>query len=101
MEILFHPLAEAELLSATAWLVEADRQVAAAFVDEIDSALERLMHFPEAGSERADGLRCYVLRKFRYLIIYRLGAVGRRIEVIAVAHASRRPGYWQDRLQAD
>jgi hypothetical protein len=36
-----------------------------------------------------------VLRRFPYLIVFREGMEG--IEIVAVAHGRRRPGYWRDR----
>jgi hypothetical protein len=37
-----------------------------------------------------------VLRRFPFVIIFREAAV--RIEILAIAHGRRRPGYWRDRL---
>lgn len=42
-------------------------------------------------------LRFVKLRSFPYLVLYRVGPD--RVEIIAVAHAKRRPGYWEDRLE--
>ena len=36
------------------------------------------------------------MRRFPYLIVYRVTASA--IQVVAVAHARRRPGYWKTRL---
>jgi hypothetical protein len=41
------------------------------------------------------GVRRYVMCRFPFLVVYRV--VGSEIEVIAVAHARRRPGYWRSR----
>jgi hypothetical protein len=37
-----------------------------------------------------------VLRRFPFVIVFRETAFG--LEIIAVAHGHRRPGYWRDRL---
>ena len=55
-----------------------------------------MAQFPEASQEIRPGIRKYVLRKFRYALIYALENDG--LVILAVAHASRRPGYWVDRV---
>ena len=45
---------------------------------------------------RRDGTRQVNLPRFPYAIIYRDQPDG--IEIVAVAHNARRPGYWQNRL---
>jgi hypothetical protein len=37
-----------------------------------------------------------VLRKFPYLIVYRQAEEG--IEIVALVHGRRRPGYWRERI---
>jgi hypothetical protein len=37
-----------------------------------------------------------VLRQFPFIIVFREAAA--RLEIIGIAHAHRRPGYWLDRL---
>jgi toxin ParE1/3/4 len=41
------------------------------------------------------GTRKYLLRRFPYAVIYRV--TDEAIEVVAVAHGRRRPGYWKTR----
>jgi toxin ParE1/3/4 len=47
-----------------------------------------------AAEGRADSRR-YLLHRFPFQIVYR--ARGETIEVVAVAHLKRRPGYWKSR----
>lgn len=47
---------------------------------------------PLAIPERYPGVRQAQLRRFPYLLVFRL--LGEAIEVIAVAHAHRAPRYW-------
>jgi hypothetical protein len=37
------------------------------------------------------------LRRFPFTIIFREADAG--VEIIAIAHGHRRPGYWRDRLR--
>jgi plasmid stabilization system protein ParE len=39
--------------------------------------------------------RRFVLRKYPYVLIYRIADRG--VEIVAVAHRRRRPGYWSRR----
>lgn len=65
------------------------------FVNELDRALGLLNRFPELGHASASNTRTLALHSFPYSLIYRLQ--GDLIRVIAVAHHSRRPGYWAGR----
>ncbi len=50
----------------------------------------------EIGTPLETDLRKLVLERFPYSLIY--GQVPYTIYVLAVAHARRRPGYWQPRI---
>jgi len=43
------------------------------------------------------GTRRYLLKNFPYYLIYR--EINNEIEVVAVMHERRRPGYWRHRLE--
>jgi hypothetical protein len=40
--------------------------------------------------------RRLLLRKYPYFVVFR--ELPRRIQILAVAHAKRRPGYWRARI---
>lgn len=42
-------------------------------------------------------MRRYVFPRFPFSLVYRLR--DHEVEVVAVAHGKRRPGYWQPRMQ--
>ena len=70
-------------------------------LDAVAATVSFAAAFPEAGESRGGSLerfetRRYLVKRFPYLV-YVATVHGRR-EVIAIAHASRRPGYWRDRL---
>lgn len=93
--VSFHPEARAELLSATDWYLERSHTAAAEFSAEIDHALERIQEAPERYPETRHRRRRFVLLKFPFDLIYRI--VSQDVEIIPVAHHSRRPGYWRTR----
>ena len=66
-------------------------------LDEVRRGETTLARHPEAGSPIAPEIRKWVLRRFRYSLIYTLED-GMPL-ILAVAHTSRRPGYWAARLQ--
>lgn len=66
-----------------------------ALIGEVDRQLERLRAFPEVGSPVGGGLRRTLLDGFPFQLIY--AVENRAIVVVAVAHQSRRPGFWAGR----
>ena len=48
-------------------------------------------------TEYLHGTRRALLGRFPYFVVYRERS--RKIEIIAVAHAKRRPGYWARRVK--
>jgi plasmid stabilization system protein ParE len=72
-------------------------RVAEMFLDEFDHAIDRIGDDPTQFSEYTFGTRRMVLQRFPYVIVFRETAAG--VEIIAVAHGRRRPGYWRDRVE--
>lgn len=95
-EIAFHPAALQEARAAVDWYSSRSRLAAVAFVLELDVALAGIAEAPERWPTVSGGCRRYVLHRFPFLVIYREHRA--IVEVVAVAHARRRPGYWAERL---
>lgn len=91
----FHPEAAAEAQAAFAWYRERSAAVAAAFLDELDRAVERVSERPDRWPATGPGLRRFHLRRFPFAIVYRI--IEERVQVVAVVHGRRRPGYWRAR----
>jgi plasmid stabilization system protein ParE len=94
VEYLEDAIAEAE--AAASWYAERSATAASGFADEIDAAVAAIVRLPTAWPAFEHGTRRYLLRRFPYSVVYRVERD--RILVVAVAHAHRRPGYWQARL---
>jgi len=90
-------LAEArrEIDAALEWYLARSRQAAEAFVRELDHAAILIAESPGVWSRHERESRRYVLRRFPFDLIYRES--GDMIEVIALAHRKREPGYWHSR----
>lgn len=66
------------------------------FFDSFDVTIEKICRFPKIGKPRGRRLRSFSLSKFPVDVIYYID--DKTIVVVAVAHQSRRPGYWNDRI---
>ena len=93
----------AEELEAAAAYLEAERPGhARVFLEAYEEKLRQLVRFPESGPLVRNApprceLRSFFIRRFRYAVI--AGVVGGVPTIVAVAHTSRAPGYWRDRLK--
>lgn len=90
-----HPLAADEAEAAERWYRERNETAAARSRRELASAVERIAERPGAGAPYLGNSRRVLLRRFPFFIVYRFRLA--RVEVMAVAHARRRPGYWRER----
>ena len=95
--IRIYPAALEEAEAATEWYRRRSVRAAEMFLDELDRAVEQIGDHPGQFPEYAFGTRRMVLQRFPYLLVFRETAAG--VEVIAVAHGRRRPGYWRDRVE--
>ncbi|PYQ31207.1 MAG: type II toxin-antitoxin system RelE/ParE family toxin [Acidobacteria bacterium] len=67
------------------------------FLEAVHYDIELLVDYPEAGHKLYGGVRSFALADWPYKIIY---AIEDAIIVVwAIAHDSRRPGYWRKRLR--
>lgn len=95
--VRIHPAALEEAEAATEWYGRRSMRAAGMFLDELDRAIERIGDHPGQFPEYVFGTRRMVLQRFPYLVFFRETAVA--VEIIAVAHGRRRPGYWRDRIE--
>jgi toxin ParE1/3/4 len=91
------PEAEQELLAAAEWYEERKPGLGVELVAAVDEALLRLAENPLASPVWKSGLphRRYPVRRFPYVIFFVLD--NEAVEVVAIAHVKRWPGYWQRR----
>jgi len=98
--VRFHPDARAEFDADADWYDARRPDLGDEFIDAVEAAVEdcaahpaRWPLFPGVPAEL--GVRRRVVQRFPYLVAYLAYDDG--IVVVAVAHASRRPGYWRAR----
>ena len=94
----FLPEAVAEAREAQQWYRERNEAAADAFLAKLDRLAELVARAPDVWLKYLHATQHIVFRGFPYLLVFR-----RRqdlVEVIAVAHAKRRPGYWKRRTNS-
>jgi plasmid stabilization system protein ParE len=95
VQIRFHPAAAAEIEAAAQWYAERSPIAAAAFAAEVDTCVERVREAPERWPRYVHGTRRYLFPHFPFSLVYRVRHG--ELEIVAVAHHKRRPGYWRSR----
>jgi plasmid stabilization system protein ParE len=92
-----HPEAIEEARAARLWYAERSPLAAAAFVAELDWAVAAIGEAPARWPRHLGEARRFVMRRFPFTVLY--SELQDRVEVVAVAHTKRRPGYWKHRLR--
>lgn len=90
-----HPLAADEAEAAEGWYRERNETAATRFRRELDRAVGLIAERPEAAPPYVGNTRRFLLRRFPFFVVYRV--FSERVQVVAVAHARRRPHCWLQR----
>jgi toxin ParE1/3/4 len=93
----FHELAGIELGEAVAYYDTKTEGLGDRLLAEVRSAVAHVEKYPESSPVIDRGVRRKVLAKFPFDLFYVIGET--EISILAVAHESRRPGYWRARLR--
>jgi plasmid stabilization system protein ParE len=96
MKIRFLTIAEIEVDEAVSWYQKQSKDQDLNFLDELVRAIRVITTYPLIGAETEPEIRIFFLNRFPYSLIYGIEAEG--IVIIALAHQSREPGYWFDRV---
>jgi plasmid stabilization system protein ParE len=96
MKVVFHPLAEQELVDAAAYYEEQKSGLGLEYLEEVEHAVTFLALYSEAGSKVRGSIRRLILPRFPYSLLYRVLGED-QVRILAVAHHKRRPQYWSDR----
>jgi len=91
----FHPDAEEEARQAAIRYEELRPGLGYEFRDELQAALTRVRDNPLLYAAESGSLRIAPLHRFPYSLIYE--DMPETVWIAAVAHHSRRPGYWSRR----
>ena len=97
MSYRFLSIAITEISEAATYYDEKVPGLGADFLDELESAIDRILRFPEAWGRLTDSYRHCNLRRFPYSIIYSLLSDG-EVLIVSVFHQSREPLSWKEPL---
>jgi len=86
-----------EAEAARDWYAAQSPRAAAEYLFELDAAFAAILEHPQRWPTHVEGTRRYLLKRFPFGVVYR-EAEG-LVEFLAVAHASREPGYWRRRAE--
>jgi plasmid stabilization system protein ParE len=95
---VLHPEALSEFEDACRFLQRKSVELRDTFRGRIIVALEKIIYSPERWPlyDRAENIRSYLEPKHRYRIYYQIET--ECVLVLAIAHPSKPPGYWRERL---
>lgn len=94
-EIRLHPEARLELRAAVTFYEREAAGLGRDLLQEVRAALSRLAEWPASGAPDTSDTRRVVLPRFPFTVVYQ--AMGDALEIVAIMHQRRRPGYWRDR----
>lgn len=88
--------AREEFLAEVEYYNKAQAGLGARFSHAIEKAAMLTLAFPDLGSPSSSGTRRVVIKDFPFSLVYK--SFSGDIVIFAVAHQSRRPGYWRARV---
>jgi toxin ParE1/3/4 len=89
--------ARREFLAEVAYYNSKDPGLGGRFAAAVEEATARAVAFPLTGSPASKNTRRVFVKDFPFALVYRPDENG--IVIFALAHHSRRPEYWQPRVQ--
>jgi toxin ParE1/3/4 len=92
-----HEEAANEIRATKDWYLAKDHDAAQHFLDELNRALGRILSQPSMCARYLYSTRAVKLHRFRYVIVYK--EIQGVVHIVALAHTSRRKGYWRRRLR--
>jgi plasmid stabilization system protein ParE len=91
-----HQLAWQEIEGADDWYLRRSSDASVGFIAAVSDALDSISHAPQRWPKYLHETRRFVLQRFPFSVVYLDDADV--VNIIAVAHNKRKPGYWKERL---
>lgn len=95
-DVSFHPGAERDVDAALRWYLDRNPLAAREFLRQVETVVSAIAESPSRWPAYRAGCRRCVLLRFPFSVIYRRHDDA--IEVLAIAHAKRKAGYWLPRV---
>lgn len=95
ISINFHPQAEAEFIAAAKYYESQQKNLGQRFISSVEAGVARINSNPRLFPAIAQDIRQCLTRTFPFGIVFR--DTGEQLEIIAIMHLKREPGYWKKR----
>jgi len=95
-QVEYHPEAKSEIQESGIWYDDKVDGLGLEFLLEIRDVEFRILQDPELWPIYEVGTRRYVMQRFPFAVIYLVSE--QKIQIVAVAHCKRKPGYWKNRV---
>lgn len=97
MKISFLDAAQSELDDAIDYYDEQQPELGFEFAEEVEQALERINHYPDAWSSLTSRVRRCLLNRFPYSVIYEVRS--ERLIIVAIQNQRQKPESWRSRVK--
>ena len=94
--LILKPEAVADLAEITAWYNAQRPGLGNKWLDGVREVFTQIRRTPELYPKEFQDLRLASVRKYPYIVVYRVNEV--QITIVAVYHARRDPRGWQERM---
>jgi hypothetical protein len=94
--VAYHRLGDNELSESAAFFESRREFLGEAFLDAIDATLAKIQNNSKLGHPGKFGTRSWKMKRFPFRVVYL--EQPDRIWIVAIAHLSRKPNYWLERL---
>jgi len=94
-QVEIHPEVYEELEQTRAWYEKNLAGLGSGFLDEVDKAITTIRRAPEAWPFYVGDVRRFLVHRFPFAVLYRCAET--KIQIFAVMHLHRKPGYWKKR----
>ena len=94
-DVYWLPAAEEDYEEAYEWYYQQSERAAVGLERAVDVALEKVQTAPDRHPHCDLRHQFVTMKPYPYRIVYRMD--GGRAVIVAMAHGSRRPGYWRSR----
>ncbi len=95
MQIIYHPEAEEEMISASKYYESQVEGLGIKFLDDLDQTVDEISNSPGMWITISEDIKRHQFTHFPFAIIYRV--VASKIRVLAVMNLHREPNYWVKR----
>jgi len=98
LTVVFHPLAERELIESAKFYDKRAAGLGADFIRQVEHTLATVVADPGAGNVLSGAIRRRLVQRFPFAVLYKHGpCAGTRDAIEEIAQ--RRTGYWKRRLK--